>query len=431
MRKRLIIFSFVFFGALSILSCSFFEQERIILWTDVPEFALYAAAFNASQTKYKVETHYFELTAKKLSSTVEQPDIVVGRWLKSASTRYLFKPLDWLLKDNSLDSSIFYPKLLELGVIDNEQYLLPVSFNVPALVFTQDNSALLRSYFTINLEEAKELGKVYNAIGGGVYTRIGFSPNWDDDFLFVSAALFNTDFREGDPLAWDSAALKRALEYNRAWIAEANTSIQAVDDFTFKYFFEPPVKLTLQGRICFAYMNSAEIFTLDYDQQANLDFRWLAEKEHIPLSEDTVYFGIYQQGNIGKGAEVFTEWFFQIETQRQLLENNKKQQLNTILFGIAGGFSALRNVTEEVFPRFYPSLLGHIPPDDFLTPPNILPQNWLTIKERVILPYMHEYINRKSDGVEDIEEANGAVSSPIQEILPLEDRIADWHRINK
>jgi hypothetical protein len=427
------MFPFSFFSVLFIVSCSLFEQERVILWTDVPEFALYAAVFNASQTKYKVETHYFELTAKKLSSTVEQPDIVVGRWLKSASTRYLFKPLDWLLKDNSLDGSAFYPKLLELGVIDNEQYLLPVSFNVPALVFARDNSDLLTDYFTVNLEEAKELGKAYNAMSRGAYTRIGFSPDWDDDFLFVSAALFTADFREGEPLTWDAAALTRALEYDKAWIAEANTSIQAVDDFTFKYFFEPPVKLILQGRICFAYMNSAEIFTLDYDQQSNLDFRWIAEKERIPLSEDTVYYGLYQQGNIGKGAEVFTEWFFQIETQRRLLENNKRQQLNAILFGIAGGFSAMRNVTEEVFPRFYPSLLGHMPPDDFLTPPNILPQNWLTVKERVILPYMHEYIHAASavDATEDTENANGAVSPPVLKIRSLEDRVADWYRINK
>ncbi|MDR2193799.1 MAG: hypothetical protein LBP19_04950 [Treponema sp.] len=423
------MFTIFFFGALSILSCSFFEQERVTLWTDVPEFALYAAAFNASQTKYKVETHYFELAAKKLGSTVEQPDIVVGRWLKSASTRYLFKPLDWLLKDNSLDGSAFYPKLLELGVIDNEQYLLPVSFNIPALVFTRDTGALLTDHFTINLEEARKLGKAYNAMSKGSYTRIGFSPNWNDDFLFVSAALFNTNFREGDPLMWDAAALIRALEYDKIWITESNTSIQAVDDFTFKYFFEPPVKLILQGRIRFAYMNSAEIFTLDYDQQSNIDFRWLAEKEHIQLSEDTVYYGLYQRSTIDKGAEVFTEWFFQLETQRHLMENNKKQQLNTILFGIAGGFSAMRNVTEEVFPRFYPSLLGHMPPAGFLNPPNILPQNWIAVKERVILPYMHEYIHRAS--VDNIKEANVAVFSPLQEIRPLEDRIADWYRINK
>ncbi|MDR2448317.1 MAG: ABC transporter substrate-binding protein [Treponema sp.] len=423
MRKDIVAFTISSLAALSILSCM--EPERVTLWTDIPEFVLYSEVFNASQTKYKVETHYFELTAKKLTSTVEQPDIVVGRWLKSASTRRLFKPLDWILKDNSLDGSLFYPKLLELGVVDDEQYLLPVSFNIPAFVFARDNSALMTNHFTISLEEAKELGKAYNVINRGAYTKIGFSPNWDDDFLFISAALLNTDFREGDPLSWNADALERALEYDKAWINEANSSIQAVDDFTFKYFFEPPVKLIGQGRILFSYMNSSEIFTLDYDQQSNLDFRWLAEEEHIPLSEDTVYYGLYQQGRLGKGAETFTKWFFQTETQRLLLENNKNLQLNSILFGIASGFSAIRNVTEEVFPRFYPSLLGHMPPDAFLSPPNILPQNWLAVKKRVILPYMHEYIRTAQEGAEE------AGSASVQALRPLADRITDWYRINK
>ncbi|MDR0376135.1 MAG: hypothetical protein LBH85_10545 [Treponema sp.] len=423
MRKSRAVFIISSFVALSILSCV--EPERVTLWTDVPEFALYGEVFNASQSKYKVETHYFELLAQNLTSRVEQPDIVVGRWLKSASTRRLFKPLDWLLKDSSLDGSLFYPKLLELGVVDDEQYLLPVSFNIPALVFARDNSALMINHFTISLEEAKELGKAYNVMNRGAYTRVGFSPDWDDDFLFVSAALLNADFREGSPLSWNVGALERALEYDKAWIHEANSSIQAVDDFTFKYFFEPPVNLIGQGRILFSYMNSSEIFTLDYDQQSNLDFRWLAEKERIPLSEDTVYYGLYEQGSSGKGAEAFTKWFFQTETQRLLLENNKKLQLNAILFGIAGGFSAMRNVTEEVFPRFYPSLLGHMPPDDFLSPPGILPQNWLAVKARVILPYMRDYIRAAQ------EEAEEAGYTPVQELRPLVDRITDWYRINK
>ncbi|MDR2782892.1 MAG: hypothetical protein LBB48_03470 [Treponema sp.] len=408
---------------LSLLSCV--EPEKVPLWTDVPEFALYGEAFNASQSKYKVETCYFELTAKKLTSTVEQPDVVVGRWLKSTSTRHLFKPLDWLLKDNSLDGAFFYPRLLELGVIDNEQYLLPVSFNIPALVFARDNGALTINHFTISLEEAKKLGKAYNVINKGAYTRIGFSPDWDDEFLLVSAALLNADFREGPPLTWNTEALEKALEYDKAWIREANGSIQTVDDFTFKYFVEPSVKLIGQGRILFSYMNSSEIFTLDYDQQSNLDFRWLAEKERIPLSEDTVYYGLFQQGSHGKGAEAFTKWFFQPETQRLLLENNKKLQLNTILFGIAGGFSAMRNVTEEVFPRFYPGLLGHMPPASFLSPPNILPQDWLVVKERVVLPYMHDYIRTAQEGAEEA----GFVS--VQALRPLADRITDWYRINK
>ena len=84
-------------------------------------------------------------------------------------------------------------------------------------------------------------------------------------------------------------------------------------------------------------------------------------------------------------------------------------------FGIGGGFSALRPVTEQIFPRFYPDLLGHMPPENFLTPSNILPGNWLILKERVVLPYLHDRARQ-----------------PDREgIYPLERRLADWQRVNR
>jgi hypothetical protein len=387
------------------------ESNTIILWTDRPEFAIYAEYFNASQSQYKAETHYFVSPAEKLVNTDDRPDVVVGSWLKSASTRMLFEPLDVLFKSDLSEES-FYKKLLDLGVIDEEHYLLPVSFNTPALVFARSNR--VENPFTISLEDTKKIGKAYNVMQRGSYSRIGFSPDWNSDFLFVSAALLNADFREDAPLSWNADALEAALEYDKAWITEANTSIQAVDDFAFKYFFAPPERRVAQGRILFTYMTSAELFTLDMEQLSELDFRWLAEQDRIPLIENSVYYGICKRGRAAKGSKAFTKWFFQAETQRMLLENSRRQQLNDTLFGIAGGFSAMRNVTEDIFPRFYPILLGHIPPDAFLTPPSILPQNWLDVKEKVILPYMHEYIRTEDTSA----------------IRPLDKRVSDWYRIN-
>lgn len=72
-----------------------------------------------------------------------------------------------------------------------------------------------------------------------------------------------------------------------------------------------------------------------------------------------------------------------------MLQLSKELQLLDHSFGIANGFSALKTVTEQIFPAFYPILLGHTPPADSLTPPGILPKNWETIKKRVILPYLH------------------------------------------
>jgi ABC-type glycerol-3-phosphate transport system substrate-binding protein len=354
----------VLLGVLGSFSCRPNRAEQAVLWTDQSEFALYAEYFNSRQELYKVEVRYFDSPAQQLARGEEYPDIVAGNWLKSAGTRALFVPLDRLFKNQTLNEEYFYPRLLALGKIENRQYLLPVSFNIPALVFTRDNEALISNPFTINLEEIKRLGKEYNQESGGAYSRMGFSPAWNDEFLFVTAKLFNAGFREAAPLGWDSQALENAIWYNQQWIAEANTGIQQVDDFAFKYFYDPPAKRLISAHILFAYMGSAELFTMAQEHRSGLDFRWIAERNVIPLNEDTVYYGICKRGKAKRAAEAFTRWFFQPETQTYLMESAKNKRINESSFGIGGGFSALRGVTEQIFPRFYPSLLGRIPPVD-------------------------------------------------------------------
>jgi ABC-type glycerol-3-phosphate transport system substrate-binding protein len=399
----------------TLASCGTEPGKAAVLWTGRPEFAIYAEYFNSAQDLHKVEVRYFDSPSQELSRTAEYPDIVVGSWLKSAGTRTFFSPLDGLFKNDTLNGDDFYPKLLALGKIENRQYLLPVSFNIPALVFVRDKGNSLSNPFTIDLEEIKKLGMEYNQETGGVYSRMGFSPAWNDEFLFLTAKLFNTGFREADPLAWDSRALEEAMVYNQNWIGEANTSFQQVDDFTFKYFYDPPAKLLLSGHILFTYMGSAELFTMAQERRSALDFRWIVKDNSISLNEDTVYYGICKRGKGKKAAEAFTRWFFSGETQMLLLATSRNKRMNERSFGIGGGFSALRSVTEQIFPRFYPGLVGHIPPEDYLVPPNVLPQNWTALKEKVILPYMHDRIRRGSR----------------ENVNPLERRISEWIRLNR
>jgi ABC-type glycerol-3-phosphate transport system substrate-binding protein len=413
--KRFGAFLLVFL-VLSLGSCAFRNSTIAVLWTDRPEFALYAEYFNAGQDVYKIETRYFESPAQKLTENGgERPDIVAGSWLKSVSTRSLFRPLDSLFKKDRLSADSFYQRLLDLGNIDGKQYLLPAAFNIPALIFARDTADQLSNPFTLTLEEIKTLGKSFNVENGGGYSRMGFSPAWDDDFLFVSAVLFGAAFREASPLDWDHNALDEALAYIESWISDSNTGIAAEDEFTFKYFYDPPSKLVINGRILFFYMSSADLFTLPQERRSNLDFRWIAGEETIPISEDMVYFGIYRHTRATKAAEAFVQWFFREDTQRLFLEAAKDKRLNETRFGIANGFSALRTVTEHIFPQFYPILLGRMPPGSFLSPPNILPRSWMAMKEQVILPYLHDRIR----------------SGNRPDIRSLDLRLREWNRLNR
>jgi ABC-type glycerol-3-phosphate transport system substrate-binding protein len=393
-------------------SCDHWEPAAAVLWTDRPEFAVYAGYFNSSQDKFKIETRYSASIAQGLTGAKDCPDIVIGSWLKSASTRSFFKPLDYFFK-KGINSDTFYSQLLSLGKIDGKQYLLPVSFNIPALAFSKSNSQMFSNPFTITGKEIMEAAKSYNRESNGVFTQMGFSPSWDDEFIFVTATLFNAGFREAKPLEWDQAALEESLQYIRDWIAWSNTNTAMEDDFFFKYFFVPQTRLAVSGRILFCYLESSDFFTLDSGQQDSLDFRWIAgEDGTIPLVENTTYYGISRNSRAKKAADAFTLWFFREDTQRLLLEESKRRGMNEILFGIGGGFSAMRSATEHIFPRYYPGLLGHMPPDAALTPPNILPHNWMTLKREVILPYLRSRIRGENNG-------------------GLDRRLAEWLRISR
>jgi hypothetical protein len=304
---------------------------------------------------------------------------------------------------------------LAVGRIDRYQYLLPVLFNIPALIFNKDSIQELSNQFTIGFDEIKDLSKNYNTLNRGAYTRMGFSPLWNDDFLLITSVLFEASFREASPLVWDAAALARSMDFVYNWTHEINTNNQAEEDFTFKYFFEPPAKLLQSGRILFSYMESSDLFTLSDESKQNLDFRWIMEQNKIPITDDAVYLGIPKRGKAFKAARAFVLWFFRTDVQRQLLEYSKANRINESVFGISGGFSALSHVTEQVFPQFYPDLLGRMPPSEFLMPPNILPANWVVIKERVILPYLHERARKEQT----------------YETYSLERRLSDWSRMNR
>ena len=408
-------------SALCVSSCSPGRNTVAILWTDTPDFAFYAKYFNASQDRYKVEVFHHDFPAQRLGDSREHPDIIVASWLHGASVQSFLRSLDAYVNGDGRIDDAFYPSLLAKGNFNGRQYLLPVSFNAPLAVFAGEHSQRLSCPLTIGLGEMRELGRDFNVRTGNAFTRMGFSPSWDDNFLLVAAALFDASFRETaspteGPLAWNPVAVEQAMSFVHEWTAEANSGIQATENFTFRFFNIPPANMILSERILFAYMDSSRFFTLSENQRNGLDFRWIAERDTIPLAEGAVYLGLTgRRDGAPRAADAFVRWFFRADTQRSLLERSHKFRQMETSFGIAGGFSALRPVTEQIFPQFYPDLLGHIPPEDFFSPANVLPGDWAAIKERVVLPYLNERAVRP-DG---------------SGMIPLETRLADWVRHNR
>jgi hypothetical protein len=98
--------------------------------------------------------------------------------------------------------------------------------------------------------------------------------------------------------------------------------------------------------------------------------------------------GIYKNARNQVGATEFISWFFQSENQKNILEAKENMHLETDLFGIAGGFSSIRDVTEHILPIYYNQLLTNLPPAQMLTVPQKLPGRWESYRTLVVEPYI-------------------------------------------
>ncbi len=379
--------------------CSRANDGLTVMWTNRPEFASYAELFNSSQSRHRVVVEYKENPAGEFISAKESPDLIVGPWLKGEKARSKLAPVDYLFTELRLGSKLFYGSLLDLGNVRGRQYLLPVSFNLPALVFSPDKGSLIDNDFALSLEQIRRLSSEFNAKEKGVYTKMGFSPRWTNEFLYLVARMHDARFEEGSPLfSWNEAALKSTIEYLRGWTRTINTSATAEDEFQFKYLYDPPYRLVTGGRSIFSYMPSDAIFVLPDDKRQNLDFRWVTKDGKTPIRDDIVYMGVARKSRNLESAEAFIVWFFSEKTQRALLDRSVEMGITARSFGISGGFSSLRPVNERIFPLYYPSLLGHLPPPETLSVPRILPNNWELLKAEILLPWL-EKMARDPEGM--------------------------------
>ncbi len=397
-------------------SCANGDDGITVIWTNQAEFASYAELFNASQSRYQVVVEYKENpSGDLLASDREIPDLIIGPWLKNEKTRARLKPLDYLFTELRISSGRFYKPLLDLGNVRGQQYLLPVSFNLPAVIFSTDMKDLVTQDFSLSLDEIKAIGSEFNEKNEKNYVKMGFSPRWTPEFLYIAAQLYDTRFEEGSPLfTWNKESLETAVTYLREWTRSVNTSATAEDDFQFKYLYDPPYTLVTKSRSLFSLMESDELFVLPHDKIQNIDFRWITREGKAPVRDNIVYLGICRKAKHRAAAEAFIEWFYDDKNQRLMLERSKKMGTMDRTFGISGGFSAIQTVNEKTFPVFYPSLLAHVPPKNELAVPRILPNHWETYKAEIVIPYL----------VDAVGAAPGKESS----VSPLEHRISDWQK---
>lgn len=377
------------------------KPGTFIIWTDREEFVSYSELFNSLQNKTKAVIVYKQRLANSLPPAKDEvkPDLIVGSWLKNEQTRKNFRPIDSLLSQDSVDANTIYPSLLEYGRMAGQQYLLPVSFNLPLVIFSTKYTNQIPDKYALTIDQLRETSAKYNTKNKKeIYTKMGFAPSWDPEFLYEITKQFGPCFKEkGTSFTWDNESLAKTINYIKSWTTENNDSTSAEQDFQFKYLYTPKYRQIAAERTLFAYTTSDKLFNISFEQLGETDFRWLLINDNLSVGDNIVSMAVYSQARNPARAEEFIRWFFQEENQKLMLERSFKMQLDTSTFGIASGFSTIRSVNEHLFPTYYRNLLGNLPSIEKIKAPQSFPSRWESLKERVIYPYISSSIKTDSE----------------------------------
>lgn len=376
------------------------RNHRIVIWTSCSEVAQYAELYNKNSKDSRVIIVYKENPALSLppAKDEELPDLILGSWLHTDSMQKNFRSLDYLFDRQNLNSAMFYENLLNAGKFHRTQYLLPVSFNLPAVIFDKVNSSLITDDYMLSLEQIRRIGAEYNQRKkNNDFSRIGFTVLNDNSFLSLTAKLYGADFREfKNKIVWNNENLEESVNYLRDWIVKENQSAQTEEDFAYKYLFMPYYRQVSSGRTLFAFTQSDAILKVLHAQELQVDYRWIVKDGKITMEDSFMMMGIYKNAQNIVGASDFITWFFKTDTQRQIIERKGNFLLETELFGIAGGFSAVRDVTEHVLPIFYTQLLSNLPPAQMIEVPQKLPPRWDSYKTQVLEQYMYNQLTARN-----------------------------------
>ncbi len=372
--------------------CGLLPDPAVRLATSRPEVAAYAERWNARQNEFRLEVHWRESAAQAVLDG-EGFDVVIGEELAAASVMDRLESLGDIVTPGRLDPAGFYPGLLAMGSRDNRPLAVPLSFDLPALVFLRGALPEGAPPLAIGIETVRELSRPVNAIGkGGGLSSVGFSPLWNREFLLLAARLFGARPRagRGGSLAWDEEGLRAGMEFARSWIADDNGGAALDRAFAARNLVQPWERLLASRKILFALMPFTEFIALPEEKRRDLDYRWLARGDLVPVRDTVLFAAVPRAARNKRGAKAFLEWFAGPAAQRELAEVNRSLRLG--VFGVTSGFPALIALDEKDLPQQHPSLLGRVPPAGMLSFPEPLASGWYRMRDEAMLPWMERAV---------------------------------------
>ena len=383
----------MFCAAVITSGCGYFARPTVTLCTDRAEFSAYAETFNVSQDEFLIEILYRSNPVDSMLKKEIIPDLIIAEGLSDPNLLDRFEPVSSLFREDRIDSKGFYQDLLRLGRREKTQFVLPLNFDLPTVVFRSGSFQEKQNSLLMPLDSMKILGSEFNEVVKEQLKKEGFSPLWNQDFLYYTTVLFNAEYRSDGSsyVKWNENNLAEGIDFLQLWVAQENGGYERDRAFKDKYMNMPEYRLLEDKRILFYFTNMRSFLNIPQEKREDLDFRWLSRDGKIPVLENILFTGIPRGARNKKGAKLFLEWIFTPDVQMNIMEINQFKRLLGV-FGIANGFSSLVEVNEKALPQpqFYPLFLGHIPTSEMLSFPSRLPHDWGALKDGVVKPWLRE-----------------------------------------
>jgi ABC-type glycerol-3-phosphate transport system substrate-binding protein len=378
---------------LVLASCDQAANRSSVLWTNVPEMAAYVERFNASQRDWQILVEYNDDPAPALLTPGRKADLVIARGLASAEVKDTMVPLDFLFDGGGLAKASFYRRITDAGQQGDRFKLLPLSFDLPILIFSKKVLPDLAG-FSIDLDTVKALGARFAvATETKVPKKLGFSPRWQA-FGLTLLQLKGASFQEGfqSSLTWDSGRFIEGTTLLRSW---PSPGWDAVTEFQRKYLQGDPTPPLTAGRVQFYPSTLAAFESRPWEERRDLDFRYLDEGGRVAATDTTVWAGIPSSSLTRGAGERFLAWFFQAEEQKKMLLQARSDDDRN--FGLAGGLSSLVLPNETALATAYPEMAGRLPGADDVTFWGTLPADWTTLKSAVLKPWLETPTGTEAD----------------------------------
>lgn len=374
-------------AVVAVFGCSNSVQTAT-LTTNLPQLISYTERFNATSDLFKVTVRYAATPADFELDDEGTSDLIAGTNLRSVTTIDRFVDISGVLE--TLDRSSFYPGLLRLGESDGKQFLLPLSFNIPMMIFPSTDSDQIASSVTLEVDELRRMAVEFESDPFGDGTRMAFSARWDGAVAYLFTRFFDVDFRETDEAlaAWNEVRLQETLNYIRAWSKEVNGGSEQEDAFQSTYLNDPGYRLVADERIRFAHMGLDDYLHVPGEIRERLDFRWLSHNGSIPVDEDMVFVGRMRSARNRRAADAFLAWILDPDVQAELLEIDRYRRVRG--FGFAGGFSGIESTNTGALSRLFPEVRGRAPSSASLQFPSRIPVEWPLIRTTVVYPWLLE-----------------------------------------